>query len=171
MPTFSRQYLTYFESFARNFSRINVIFLQVFSFLTRKAHTMKHVLSIHNLFRSVVFTLVIGANVAVFAKDKSFVVPTSHTEAIELKESPIFKLYPNPSDGKLIGLLLENVLNQQGVVTIYNSIGSKIVQKNIPAVGAKRVVQISLDNTLRPGLYLLTFSIGDLHHTERLMVK
>jgi len=97
--------------------------------------------------------------------------PLKKAEIAVFTDSPVFKLYPNPSDGKVIGLRLENVLNQQGVVTIYNSIGSRVAQVVVPAKGTKREINVPLDHELIPGLYLLTFSIGDKHHTERLVVK
>lgn len=119
------------------------------------------------IFLTLLSSVLIGAEMQATVRDAI----KGNYEIIVMSDSPIFKLYPNPSDGKTIGLRLENVLNQQGIVTIYNSIGSKVAQVVIPAKGSKREINVPLNKELIPGLYLLTFSIGEKHHTERLVVK
>lgn len=78
----------------------------------------------------------------------------------------IFSVYPNPSNGTF-RIQMESKTGQLNHVDIYNIIGEKVYDENIPGAESK---EISL-NAAAPGIYFLQVKIGDQVYTDKLTVR
>lgn len=91
---------------------------------------------------------------------------------IESHESnPIFKVYPNPSDGKSFQLMFMAVPSEKMEIIIYNSIGNIVYKKAVEEEITDATLQIVPEKALKAGLYFVVVSLERQLYMQRLLVK
>lgn len=80
-----------------------------------------------------------------------------------------FTLYPNPSDGSVL-LSLNNLGGQHCAIEIYNTLGTKVFEKNADNVESSTNMQLDLSK-LAKGFYLLRLNVGEDHYTKHIILK
>ena len=85
--------------------------------------------------------------------------------SVEYRGEKKFHVIPNPSDGTSVKLHFNFETESDGVVTIYDNLGS--------AVGSDPVGSgsIPFENTLKTGVYLAKYTSSSFTKTERFLVK
>lgn len=72
----------------------------------------------------------------------------------------IFDLYPNPTYGNFImNLQLNEDVNDNAVVEIYNSMGRLIKTTTVPVVNGILINEMNFDNKLAEGLYSVRVTV------------
>ena len=94
-------------------------------------------------------------------------IPYSNKGVFIAKFDPLssIRLYPNPTDGKII---LELNENSQGQVIIYDILGTEVYSE---IVGQKSIVHIDLPESLKNGVYLVKFIGEDEAISSRLVLR
>lgn len=84
----------------------------------------------------------------------------------DLKTEKNYQIYPNPSNGQFnIWMEIEN--DNAATITVYNSIGQLIDQKEIERVG--KLITLNLDR-FNNGLYIIVFDDGKTQWTEKIII-
>ena len=76
--------------------------------------------------------------------------------AVPSWEAPVFKLFPNPTDGKVF-LTMEEPLQGNAVVEVFNLSGERMVMKNVATLPKGGTLSLDLSR-LSPGLYIVKLS-------------
>jgi hypothetical protein len=118
--------------------------------------------------------LILFSNQLVLGKEVSpflFQSQIPSTNALSNDNSPSFKVYPNPSDGKNFQIVFSNVPLEKMEVIIYNSIGNMVHRKSFDNELGEGIIQISPEKQLKPGLYFVVINLNRQLYTQRLLVK
>ena len=78
-------------------------------------------------------------------------------------------VYPNPSDG-IINLALEGVKSQRATVTVMNTSGTKVYEKQIEVRGERVDHQIDI-NDQPEGVYLVKTKVNNESITRKVVVR
>jgi hypothetical protein len=91
---------------------------------------------------------------------------------IKLDETaaPVAMVYPNPSNGDMVNLFLENLTDDVVVVDVIDMFGRVVFAQQYTVEGALNTV-ITFDNQLAGGIYLLNIYTAEGVVTERLVVQ
>ena len=81
-------------------------------------------------------------------------------------ESPLFKVYPNPTTG-IVYLEISGGMNREGEVVVTNLAGAEVFRKEI---NGDPKVQIDLSNQVN-GIYLLKVIAGNQQTISKLIVR
>lgn len=85
--------------------------------------------------------------------------------------NPIFKIYPNPSDGKTFQLMFTTIPSEKIEIVIYNSIGNMVYKKVVEEELNEGIIQITPDKVLKSGLYFVVVNLERQLYMQRLLVK
>jgi len=81
-------------------------------------------------------------------------------------ESPLFKVYPNPTTG-IVYLEISGGMNRDGEVVVTNLAGAEVFRKEIKD---ENELQIDLSNLVN-GIYLLKVSVDNQHTISKILVR
>lgn len=76
-------------------------------------------------------------------------------------------LYPNPTEGTVYFKVDRSLLNAQGNISVFNVVGSKIMERNFTDM---RNSSIDLSNYPK-GLYFINMKVGDLNYQAKVIKK
>ena len=100
--------------------------------------------------------------------DKSCLDLTVHRDNETLvSEVLALDLYPNPT-AELATLSWESPANKEGIVTVYDRLGTVVLQKQIRS--GQREVELQVNN-LADGVYLVTMQAGKVTGTKKLTIR
>ncbi|GAB4340473.1 MAG: hypothetical protein OHK0038_19990 [Flammeovirgaceae bacterium] len=113
--------------------------------------------------------LTFGENVSPFVFFHQ--IPSNNVNVSNEDNTPSFKVYPNPSDGKNFQIMFSNVPLEKMELIIYNSIGNMVHRKSFDNEAGEGTIQISPEKQLKPGLYFVVINLNRQLYTQRLLVK
>jgi hypothetical protein len=85
---------------------------------------------------------------------------------VDYKGEKKFHVSPNPSDGSTLSLSFNFANESDGQVIIYDNLGSIVGTYQVAGSNS-----VSIDNTLKSGVYLAKYSSSSFTKTERFLVK
>ncbi|MEN9639566.1 MAG: hypothetical protein RLZZ262_1435, partial [Bacteroidota bacterium] len=93
-------------------------------------------------------------------------------EADRMNEESMFEalVYPNPSNGEVVNLNLENVTSENIFVRITDATGRVVYNNRYAVEGALNTV-VTFAQPLANGLYTVEFIVDDQRITERMMIQ
>jgi len=94
--------------------------------------------------------------------------PPTAVESIDANaESLIENVFPNPSDGRLLGISLRNSVVGAVTIRLFDLQGRRLIERRVfPGADG---VELSLDSRLSAGVYILAVRVQD-HYDRQLVV-
>ncbi|HYV94461.1 MAG TPA: MopE-related protein, partial [Chitinophagales bacterium] len=92
--------------------------------------------------------------------------------AIDVNSPASFLLYPNPSDGSFVAdLQLQNSFSGNATLSIMNTLGQIILQKEVAVSDGTVIQTIHLSNDVAAGMYIVNVVADDNVFTTQLMIN
>jgi hypothetical protein len=93
---------------------------------------------------------------------KSLIVPEAHVS-----------LYPNPSNGQLLMLSMNNlpVDVERIAIDVYDLAGTRVHAELIPTQGEYLLTEIGINGSLAAGVYMVNIIVGNEIYYERLVIQ
>jgi len=84
-----------------------------------------------------------------------------------------FKLYPNPNDGRIVNLYLEDLKGEFAQINILNLEGKLLYQKDISVSSNNDNLTINLQEELQldKGMYILSIKHNSIEEFQKLIIK
>ncbi len=84
------------------------------------------------------------------------VINSCREEGVQDQQSPLFSMYPNPTDGNFV-LLLNLYDESEGMATlqVYNSLGQVVINENVPVTEGRLMKEINLQEGAARGMYFV----------------
>ncbi len=82
--------------------------------------------------------------------------------------TPVFSIFPNPSED-YVQIRLKNPMLKKGILTIYNTSGERVYQKDLQSV-LQTLLQIDVSNYSK-GAYIVTMQLGEEQFSKTILVQ
>lgn len=89
----------------------------------------------------------------------------------KVDRSADFRIYPNPTEGNQINVLLNEDYALKVPVSIYNYMGELVFQNTFDLVNGQNMLSIEVTQSLEPGFYFLGLGDHDDSNLEKFVVK
>lgn len=87
------------------------------------------------------------------------------------ESTPVFSIYPNPSDGNNITLSLNNSKSDEILVALYDVMGREVYSKLVITSNGGFLHAIDNSSDLQPGVYLIVGTNKNEIYKEKLIIK